>query len=430
MSRRPLYGWLTADAISLTGTRLSMLALPWFALTTTGSATKTGLIALVETAPMVVLKVLGGPVIDRLGPRRVAISCDVASAGVVALIPTLYAAGALHFGLFLLLVGTGGALRGPGDAAKNALIPQLVERAGVPIERATGLGSMVERSATMLGAAAAGVLIGVLGAPTAIAVDAASFALGAAVLAWSTAGLARPVEHPAAEPYLRQLGEGWDFLRRDRVLVGIVVMVTLTNLIDLAMVGVLTPVWGHERASVGTVGLLLAVFAAFSAVASGLAATYAARLPRYWTYVVCFLVAGVPRFLVLGLDTPLWGVVAVYAAGGFASGFLNPILGAIEFERIPSRLVGRVSSLGSAACYALMPFGGLLGGGLIGGLGLTGAMLVCGAAYFVVTMFPALDPTWREIDRRPARPAGGLIATAAGAPAAESLSERTTAPAR
>ena len=35
-ARLPLYGWLTAEAISLTGTRVSMVALPWFVLTTTG----------------------------------------------------------------------------------------------------------------------------------------------------------------------------------------------------------------------------------------------------------------------------------------------------------------------------------------------------------------------------------------------------------
>jgi hypothetical protein len=28
-------------------------------------------------------------------------------------------------------------------------------------------------------------------------------------------------------------------------------------------------------------------------------------------------------------------------------------------------------------------------------------MLVCGAAYFVVTMLPAVDPRWRDLDRRP-----------------------------
>ena len=61
-ARRPLYGWLTADAISLTGTRISMVAIPWFVLTTTGSPTQTGLVAFAEMFPLVLCKVLGGPV--------------------------------------------------------------------------------------------------------------------------------------------------------------------------------------------------------------------------------------------------------------------------------------------------------------------------------------------------------------------------------
>src|SRR4029078_7626761 len=42
-ARIPLYGWLTAEAISLLGTRVSMIAIPWLVLTTTGSATKDGI---------------------------------------------------------------------------------------------------------------------------------------------------------------------------------------------------------------------------------------------------------------------------------------------------------------------------------------------------------------------------------------------------
>ncbi|GEP34731.1 hypothetical protein NSZ01_24990 [Nocardioides szechwanensis] len=65
------------------------------------------------------------------------------------------------------------------------------------------------------------------------------------------------------------------------------------------------------------------------------------------------------------------------------------------------RLLGRVSSLTTAMCFALLPFGGLLGGVLVTTGGLPFAMAVCGALYFAVTMLPALDPRWREIDRRP-----------------------------
>src|SRR4029077_18058411 len=101
---RPLHGWLTAEGVSLVGTRVSMVALPLFVLTTTGSPEKTGLVALAELLPLVVLKVLGGPVIDRVGARRVAITCDALSVLAVGAIPLLHEAGGLAFPVLLLLV--------------------------------------------------------------------------------------------------------------------------------------------------------------------------------------------------------------------------------------------------------------------------------------------------------------------------------------
>jgi MFS family permease len=410
-TRKPLYGWLTAEAISLTGTRISMIALPWFVLTTTGSATKTGLVALAELAPLVLLKVLGGPIIDRVGPRRISIGCDLASVLVVGSIPLLHALGWLSFPLFLGLVAVAGALRGPGDAAKHALVPLLVQKAGVPMERATGLASTVERSASMLGAALAGGLVAWVGPANALVVDAASFGLAAVVLAWSTRSLAsRPepammaAEPPA--PYLTELREGWDFLRRDPVLFGIAVMVAVTNLLDLAYAGLLVPVWAKESGSgAGAIGLLFAVFAGASVVGSMAAAAWGERLPRFRVYLFAFLICGAPRFFILGFDMPVWVVLGFAVVSGFGSGFINPVLGAVMFERIPQPLMGRVTSLTGAMCFALMPFGGLLGGVLVGQFGLTAALLLCGAAYFVATMAPAVDPRWRDMDRRPVAPA-------------------------
>jgi MFS family permease len=404
--RRPLYGWLTAEAISLTGTRVSMIALPWFVLTTTGSATKTGLVALAELLPMVVLKVLGGPVIDRLGPRRVAIACDLLSMPVVGAIPLLHAAGHLSFGGFLALVAVAGALRGPGDSAKGALVPSIVEHTGGPMERATGLYSTVERTSTMLGAAFAGGLVSVIGAANAITVDAISFGLSALVLLWSCRHVGDAVVHTEEEdtaPYRERLHEGWRFLRGDRVLLGIAIMVAITNLLDIAWTTVLVPVWAQEYGGgAAVIGLLFAVFGGSAALGAICAAAWGERMPRYRTYLVAFLVVGLPRFVVMAWDIPIWIVLAVAVAGGFASGFLNPILGAVIFERIPAPLVGRVTSLTTAMCFALMPLGGVLGGVLIGHTGLTVAMLSIGIAYFAATMLPAIDPRWREMDDRPA----------------------------
>ena len=440
-SRRvPLYGWLTAQAISLLGTRVSMIAIPWLVLTTTGSPTRTGLVAFAEITPMVLLKAFGGPLVDRVGPRRMAINADVLSFLAVGMIPLLHHTGALTFPILLSLVAVAGALRGPGDAAGTALVPALVERAGVPYERATGLSSAIERGATMIGAAIAGGLVVAVGAANAVAVDAVSFAVCAVVLMLTTRGLVdrSPDRHELVEPvapeptsyaasestsyagpeaasyaaepaitssvrtsYAAELRAGWRFLRGDAVLMSLCVMVAVTNLLDMAWSSVLLPVWARDSgAGAGAVGRVFAVWGGASMLGSVVAAENGARLPRFATYLVAFLITGLPRFVLFALGVPLWAILAMCAIGGLSSGFLNPVLGAVQFERIPREMVGRVTSLTSALSWSLMPLGGVLGGILVSGIGLSPAQLAIGLAYFAATMAPALIPSFRGMNRQ------------------------------
>jgi MFS family permease len=409
--RIPLYGWLTAEAVSLLGTRLSMIAIPWLVLTTTGSPTQTGLVAFAEITPMVLLKAFGGPLVDRIGPRRMAITADTLSLLVVGMIPLLHHSGALTFPLLLALVAVAGGLRGPGDAATTALIPALVERAGVAYERATGLSSAIERGATMIGAAIAGGLVATVGPADAVAVDALSFGVCALLLVATTRSLTtRGPEQPGrregrdverATSYAAELRDGWNFLRRDAVLMSLCVMVSLTNLLDLAWTAVLLPVWAHDSGvGVGAVGLVFSVWGGASMLGSVVAAAYGSRLPRFQTYLIAFLVTGLPRFVLFAIGVPLWAILAMCVIGGASSGFLNPVLGAVQFERIPRAMVGRVTALSSALCWSLMPFGGVLGGVLVSGMGLSPALLVVGAAYFAATMSPALIPSFRGMNRQ------------------------------
>jgi MFS family permease len=176
----------------------------------------------------------------------------------------------------------------------------------------------------------------------------------------------------------------------------------VTNLLDAAFVAVLLPVWARETGGgAGAVGLFLGTFSAAAVLGSVVASAAGDRLPRYLTYVVCFSLAGLPRFLVLGLEVPLGWVLPVCVGMGFACGFINPILGAVIYERIPAHLVGRVTSLNSALCWSLLPLGGLLGGALVAAAGMQSAMLVVGLLYTVAALSPVLVPAWRTIDDRP-----------------------------
>ena len=126
--RAPLVGGLTAEGISFIGTRVSMIAIPWFVLSTTGSATQTGLVAAAEIAPLVLFKALGGPLLDRVGPRRVTLVCDLGSALVVGSIPLLHQLGALTFPL--LLVHRRGRRRPAGTGRRGQVGDDARDRPG------------------------------------------------------------------------------------------------------------------------------------------------------------------------------------------------------------------------------------------------------------------------------------------------------------
>ncbi|MFJ3691672.1 MFS transporter [[Kitasatospora] papulosa] len=406
-SLRPLGGVLAAMAVSLTGTRISVVAVPWFVLVTTGSATQTGLVAFCEMTPYVVVKAFTGPLVDRIGPRVVSWTTDLASASAAAAVPLLHSLDLLSFPLLLVLVALIGAARGPGDLAKEVMVPEAAERGGVPLERATGLSGVIDRLASTVGLAAGGSLVALLGPLTALAVDAVLFVLGSAIIGLA---LPRSMGQAAEEPpspaerrepgYWQRFGEGFTFLRGEPLLLTVIVMVGITNLLDAAISSVLVPVWVKESGNgPAAIGLMGSVMGAAGVGGSLIAATVAHRLRRRTVVLTGFLLAGAPRFLILALDAPLGVVLAVFAVSGFGAGFVNPVLGAVLVERVPRRMLGRVNALGDSLAWAGIPLGGLLAGAAVTAVGLGPVLLACGAAYVLTTNLAGLRPEWRQIDR-------------------------------
>ncbi|MGI5147540.1 MFS transporter [Plantactinospora sp. CA-294935] len=413
--RRPLVGLLVAEGVSLVGSRMSMVALPWFTLVVTGSAARTGVVAFAEMLPYVLACALGGPLIDRVGARRTSIVADLGSAAAVATVPLLHLAGLLRFGTLIGLVAVAGLLRGLGDTAKRVVFPETVAAAGTPMTRATSMHDGLSRLATLLGAPLAGLLIAVLDAPLVLLLDAGTFLVGALLVALAVPKRLRTVEPapagdgatPDREPYLVALRAGLRYLRHDRLVHGILLMLLVTNLADAAYTAVLTPVWASEVVRSSTaLGLLAASFALGAVLGNVVFTVVAHRVPRFTVFAVGFLLAGAPRFVALALLDRLWVIYLVSFVAGISVAAINPILGAVSFERIPERLRARVLGLTHAAAWAGIPLGGLLGGLAVQELRLPVACLVFAGAYLLVTLLPFVMPVWRELDRPPTPPAG------------------------
>ncbi len=403
-TRRGLTGLLAADFVSIMGTRMSMLALPWFVLVTTGSAAKTGLVVFAEMAPYVLVQGLGGPLVDRSGTRRVAVVTDLVAALAVAGVPLLYAAGRLSLLTVVVLVAVAGAVRGAGDSARRVLLPGVAEAAGAPLERASGLYDGVNRVAGMIGAPLAGILIAATSAPLVLAVDAVTFLVSSALVLLLVPRSAQPAVpvQPQEETtgYVASLREGFAHLRADRLLLGIAAMILVTNLLDQALFAVLTPVWAKEMTGSAVALGLISAAVGLGAVSGNAVTTWLGpRLPRRLTYGWGFLLGGSPRFFALAALSAVSPVVAVAFVAGLGVGGINPILGAVEYERVPRHLQARVLGALGATAWAGIPVGGILGGLLVDGAGLRGALTIAGVAYLVTTLAPFVFPAWRGMER-------------------------------
>jgi MFS family permease len=194
-----------AQVISAFGSRITRTALPIIAVTTLGQpGLVLGVLAAMQLVPGVILAMLAGGFVDRGRKRRILIASDLIRAALVASLTLAWALGALTM-LQVVVVGAGvGAATALFQITDVAYLPVLIGRRRL-VDGNAKLET-TEAIAEITGPASAGVLIAALGAPLAVAIDAASYLWSAFMLgrirAADSAGQ-RPVSRlpvPAASP--------------------------------------------------------------------------------------------------------------------------------------------------------------------------------------------------------------------------------------
>lgn len=397
----PLYSLFIANAISLVGNVFSLIAIPWFGLQTTGSATQTGVTGFFTILPVILAGFFGGTLIDRLGYKHTSILADLASGLTTAMIPLLYFTIGLEFWQLLILVFLGALLDAPGSTAREALLPELADQAGMPIERVTSFVHVIERSARLVGAPLAGFLISIMGTATVLWLDAASFFVSAAIIGLVIAALKLSEKAEQRGKYFDELREGLRFIAHDSLILSIVIMVMLANFLDAIFGGVVQPVYVKEVfGNALDLGLLLSANGGGAVIGGLIFAAIGHRLPRHATFVAAFMWSGL-RFWAYALYPPLSVLVITTLITSIGAGPINPIIGAVEFERIPPGLRGRVFGAITAGAWIAMPAGMLLGGILTERFGTLVMMIGLAITFLLTTLSMAFIPAMKEMNRKP-----------------------------
>lgn len=422
-NRTPFYALLGADAISVTGNMLTMVAIPWYVLETTGSAALTGVTAAAETLAVVVAGVLGGVIVDRLGPRRTSIVGDLASGATIALIPLLDQTVGLAYWQLLVLVFLGAVLDVPGWTARRGLYGTLARLGDVGLERANTGAMAVNRVAGLAGPLLAGVLIAGLGPTPVLWIDAASFAVSAGLVAAGvprtagegTAGTAGGGGIGAAvRRYREEVRDGFRFIGGDRVIGTLLVAFSLGSLLAEPLWSVVFPVYADAVfGSAVDLGMIYGGLAAGSLLGNAAYFVWGPRLPRRATLIVGFGVR-VLTLWVLVLMPPLGVIVAAVVVNAVFLEPANPIWMTVQHERVPEALRGRVLGAMMSLSYAARSLGVVGYGLLLEWGGLREALIVMASLNAVVPLVLWLAPAPRGLDASRTRPAPGGVAGARG----------------
>src|SRR3954463_15442951 len=205
---------VAAEWVSSVGSSMTVLALPWFVLATTGSATKLGLALGIGSIPFVTLPIPAGWLIARIGARQTMVIADAARLPLLAAIPALYSLHALSFPLLVVLVALTNVFLAAHMPAQRLILAEVVGDVESLVARVNAYLDGAQTTAPLVGPALAGIMIAALGVANVLYVDAATFGVAAI-----TVGLFVPRRKPTAEAEERGLLTGVRYVLRSRLLV-------------------------------------------------------------------------------------------------------------------------------------------------------------------------------------------------------------------
>ena len=386
---------VAAETISVLGTRMTYLALPWFVLVTTGSPGKMSFVLAAEILPMAILGIPSGVVVQRLGSRRTMLIADAARAPVLASIPLLHAAGVLSFGLLLGIVALLGCFMPPYFASQRTILPELVGEDETRMSQANSAIEGGSAFAALVGPALAGSLIPFIGASNVLYVDAATY-LVAFVLVLAFV----PRRKPVAAAVQHGVMAGLAFLRRDALLAPMAATVVLFGFLSAGTSSGL-PVYAFDAfdGRSGIAGLFYSALGAGALVGSLVAVVFVKKFPPL----------RLAAFGVLAFSIPVGASVPAPVAGLFGALFLatffTPLINgptlAVLTARTPPDLRAKVMTAVITVNTLAAPLGYLIAGPVLERWGIVALFtaVVVGITFSAI-LFAGI--TWRYDDGEPA----------------------------
>lgn len=356
------------------------------------SPAELGLVNAAQFLPYALLGFLAGVYTDRWRRKPILVWASVGRALSLAAIPILWLADLLQIWILLVVLLAFGACSVFGFAATQSLLPRLVPRDRLVL--ANSRLDQTDAAAQTLGPAIGGGLVGVLGAPVAIAVNAVSYLVDAVLIAGIRVDEAPSTTRPR---HLRaEIREGLHWTYRHRMLGPLAIS---THVWFLANGAAMTLLALFALRSIGftafTFGLLLAVFGIASLIGATLAPWAARRIGSRQVIVLARTAYPLAWVGVAIAPASTIGEVVMFGAlalQGFAAGIENANEMGYWQSLTPDELLGRVNATRRSVNRTLAALGAVTAGLVVGPAGYRLAFAGVIITYAIAAVMVAKTP--------------------------------------
>lgn len=352
---------LVGQFISLTGTHMSTLALPWFVLLTSGKASMMGVL-LATAIPYAAFALVAGALVDKFNTKRLMIVLDVARGLITVLIPVLAMMDRLEYWHILVVAALSSTLATPYQGARLAIVPDLVGESERNLTVANTALQLSMQLTSIFGPVLAGILIVWIGKVNVLFVDAATYFIAAALFAFGVRY--RPAVHVHEEHHwVEEVRSGISFIWHNN-LIRIGIIVGMFTTMGLAMmISAALPVFVVDvlKRDSSLLGYLLGTWGAGASVGMIVYGSMADRWPfRRGPSINAFMtLMALPLFIPPATGSFALSLVA-FGLSGLFGGPIGIIVNTIMQTDTPAHLRGRVFSAFQALILIATPVGLLI----------------------------------------------------------------------
>jgi MFS family permease len=391
--------------ISQAGNQAFAVAMMYWLMEESGSATLMGLVMMASMLPGVLLGPLGGAVADRHSKKHIIVYSDalrgIAGLGFALMLSVVSKVNAMTISLLFAVVLFNGILGAAFQPAVSAAIPDLV-----PPEKVASANSMNQfsvQTAALFGQAAGGILYRFLGAPVLFAIDGASYILSAISESFIRVSGRKAWESAPRPTILADYGsdaiEGMRYVWQRSGMRNLLLAAAGINFLAMPVI-VLLPFFVAQTLLEGAewYGFLLAGMGGGSLLGyAAIAIHQISASVRPFIVAAAFLAVSVSMSVLSVVSTPVLAF-ALFVVLGFCTGVINIVLITLFQLGAPRRKRGRVMSLVYTMSSAVSPLGMALGG-ILGDAtdkNISAIYLCCGISMLVMTLIAISRHSFRQ----------------------------------